>query len=166
MSQISINKLNIFIITLFIASVCSQKFNSGLTGVCLKASLQVLVDKGCNFEADPEVVKTLLQYGSSTENFNIGQATYEQSTILFPTPKYISGYFKTAIANKDAAVGGEMGAGIQYYSDFMVIGMDNIHLCSDTGNNYADYAMTSSKVIIKKKFVTNVSKDDLRLAGW
>ena len=155
------------IISLAILShqVSSKTITDTITGACLTASLKNLIAQGCNFAPKPEVYRALLQYSKSTQSFNFGQATQEEAAEQFPSPKYISGYFGKAIAQPMTPVSGETGAGIQYLKTLVTIGMDNIHLCSDQGI-YADWAITSSKIVIKNQYIQDFSKDDLRNAGW
>lgn len=160
------NIITIFTCLALMSSIAScLSVTESITGNCLKASLKDLIAAGCNFNPNPEVYRALLKHARSTQNFNFGQATQSEAAALWPTPKFLSGYFGTAISQPNVPVSGEIGAGIQYLGDYVSIGMDNIHLCSDQGE-YADYTMTSTKILVKSNFVKKFSKQDLRDAGW
>lgn len=155
-----------YILTLALLSACViAQSPTTLTGQCLVESIRDLVKQGCHFSAKTEIVNLLRSQGNSSQNFNFGQSTYEQAQAIWPKPAFLATYFKSAIAEPMTPLRGELGAGIQYFGDYVVVSMDNIHLCSDQGK-YADYSMTSSKLIVKKSIITNYSKDDIRLAGW
>ena len=136
-----------------------------ITGQCLTKDLESLVAQGCNFDPNPKTLEILQNFGNPSEDFNFGQATYQEAIVLWQKPKFIAGYFKKAIANPKTPLSGEIAGGVQYFGDYTVIGMQNIHLCSDNGD-FADYSITNSQIIIETSKTAGQSKDDLRNAGW
>ena len=153
--------------TLLLLAICATALaqDQNIDGVCLTDSLKKLVSLGCNFNASPEAIATLKKYGTPDQSFDFGAATYAEAAALWPTPAFLAGYFKTAIAQPMTPIRGETAAGIRYFSDFAQVSMNNIHLCSDQGE-YADYLMTKAQLNIKTVYIKNFSKDDVRLAGW
>ena len=144
---------------------CLVKEGRNITGQCLTKDLESLVSQGCNFDPNPKTLELLQSFGRPSEDFNFGQATYQEAIALWQKPKFLAGYFKKAIANPMTPLSGEIAGGVQYFGDYTAIGMQNIHLCSDNGD-YADYSITNTQILIETSKTAGQSKDDLRNAGW
>jgi len=164
MSKLSYTQA-ITIITLLQISSCLSTQGQDITGQCLSKDLESLVSQGCNFNPNPQTLELLQSFGRPSEDFNFGQATYQEAIVLWQKPKFIAGYFKKAIANPKTPLSGEIAGGIQYFGDYTVIGMQNIHLCSDNGD-FADYSITNTQILIETSKTAGQNKDDLRNAGW
>jgi hypothetical protein len=164
MSSISQTFL-ISIITFLLVSPSLSSKDKEMTGVCLTKDLESLITAGCHFDPKPETLLLLEDLGSQSEDFNLGQATYQEAKALWPTPKYVAGYFKNAIASPNTPYAGEMAAGVQEFGDYTVIGMQNIHVCSDNGKS-ADYAIYNTQIIIQTSEISKINKEELRNAAW
>lgn len=143
------------------------KLSSGenISGQCLNQDLKELISGGCQFDPSPAAYNLLKMNSRPASDFNFGQATFNEAIILWQKPKFIAGYFKKAIANPKTPLSGEIAAGTQLMGDYTVVGMQNIHLCSEDGVS-ADYSVTNVQVIIETSKTSGFSADDIRNAAW